>query len=179
MVRPVAAPEPGAGARDAPLRQTGPVRVTAKTDYALRALAELAAAGLEGGPTLVKAETVAERQHIPLRFLLNILADLRLAKLVDSRRGSVGGYWLAAPADQISVADVVRAVEGPLADVHGKPPEEVEYPGPAAALREVWLATRVALRGVLERVTIADVVTGRLPEDVAAVLGQPGALRRR
>ena len=169
----------GGGVRRPVLRQTGSVRVTAKTDYALRALVELAAAVQRSGPSLVKAETIAERQQIPLRFLLNILADLRVAKLVDSRRGSVGGYWLAADAATVSVADVIRVVEGPLADVHGQPPEALAYPAPASTLRDVWLATRAALRGVLEHVTLADIVAGHLPDVVRAELGQPGALHRR
>ena len=152
------------------------MRITAKTDYAVRAMIELAAAS-SNAP--VKAETFAGRQDIPLRFLLNILNDLRVAKLVESRRGNEGGYRLARPARDIAVADIIRAVEGPLADVHGTPPESLEYPEPAAALRDVWLATRVAVRGVLESVTLADISTGELPAHIAADLTDPGALQRR
>ncbi|MGH3319871.1 MAG: RrF2 family transcriptional regulator [Streptosporangiaceae bacterium] len=150
--------------------------MTAKVDYAVRAMAEMASAS---AASPLKAETVAWRQDIPVRFLLNILASLRVARLVDSRRGSDGGYWLARPSEKISVADVIRAVEGPLADVHGAPPEDVTYPPSTAGLRDVWLATRAALRRVLETVTIADVVAGDMPAEVTAELTQPGALERR
>lgn len=152
------------------------MRVTAKSDYAVRALVELAATE---GRQAVKAETVADHQQIPLRFLLNILSDLRVAKLVDSRRGSEGGYRLARAPSEISVADVIRAVEGPLADVRGTPPEELDYPAPASSLRDVWLATRVALRGVLETVTLENVAAGQLPSTVTDDLGDPEALHRR
>jgi Rrf2 family protein len=151
------------------------VRISAKVDYAVRATVELAAA--PGRP--VHADVLAERQQIPLRFLLNILGELRVARLVESRRGTEGGYWLARPADAITVADVIRAVEGPLADVHGVPPEELDYVGPAAALRDVWLATRVGLRRVLEQVTVADIASGRLPRAVQAELTRPDAWHRR
>jgi Rrf2 family protein len=150
------------------------VRISAKADYAVRALVELAVAD---GP--VKAEEIATRQAIPVRFLLSILGQLKLAKLIDSRRGSDGGYWLHVPASEISIADVIRAVEGPLADVYGLPPEEIDYPEPARAVRDVWVATRAALRGVLERVSIADVASGRLPSHVRAELAKPDAWRRR
>jgi Rrf2 family protein len=152
------------------------VRVTAKVDYAVRALTELAAAG--PGATR-KGDRLAEAQGLPVKFLENILAELRRAGIVSSQRGSEGGYRLARPADTVSVADVIRAVEGPLADVHGTPPERLELPGPAAPLREVWLATRAALRGVLEQVTIADVASGELPDAVTAHLADPEAWARR
>ncbi|MGH3329118.1 MAG: RrF2 family transcriptional regulator [Streptomycetales bacterium] len=152
------------------------MRITAKTDYALRAMVELTVASAKV-PT--RADEIAQRQQIPLRFLLNILAELRLAHLVASRRGVEGGYWLAHPAHEISVADVIRAVEGPLADVHGTPPEAVDYQGSATALREVWLATRAALRSVLESVTLADIASRTLPAHVLASLSDPDTLRRR
>ena len=135
------------------------MRITAKVDYAVRAAAEMAAD--PGGP--VKGEALAERQQIPPKFLENILADLRRAGLVRSQRGADGGYWLARPADEVTVADIIRAVEGPLADVHGTPPETVEYGGAAVHLQAVWVATRSALRAVLEEVTVADVVAGTMP----------------
>lgn len=144
------------------------MRVSARVDYAVRALAELAAAGQ--GP--VKGDAIAARQGVPVNFLENILADLRRAGLVSSQRGSVGGYWLAVPAESISVADVIRTVEGPLADVRGEALEDLDYPGPAESLREVWVATRASLRAVLEHVTIADVAGGRLP-DLVHQLTQP------
>lgn len=152
------------------------MRITAKSDYAVRAMVELAAAPSDRP---VKAEAIAERQGIPLRFLLNILADLRVARLVESRRGAEGGYRLAHPATDICVADVIRAIEGPLADVRGMPPENLDYPGPAAAMRDVWLATRVAVRSVLESVTLAAIARGELPDHVSEDLHSPGALERR
>jgi Rrf2 family protein len=152
------------------------VRVTAKVDYAVRALTELAAAG--PGVTL-KGDRVAEAQGLPVKFLENILAELRRAGIVASQRGSEGGYRMARDPATVSIADVIRAVEGPLADVHGTPPEELQLPGPAAPLREVWLATRAALRGVLEHVTIADVASGNLPAAVTLLLADPEAWARR
>ena len=147
------------------------MRVSAKADYALRAVIELAAAG--DGP--VKGERVAQAQEIPLKFLENILGDLRHAGIVRSQRGIEGGYWLARPADEITVAEVVRAVEGPIANVRGVGPEQVEYAGSAARLRDVWIAVRANLRAVLERVTIADVARGELPASVAELAANPDA----
>lgn len=151
------------------------MRITAKVDYAVRAMAELAAA--PDGP--VTADALAERQAIPPKFLENILADLRRGGLVRSQRGADGGYRLARPAAAVTVADVIRAVEGPLADVHGTPPEEVAYSGAAAHLRDVWIATRASLRGVLEEVTVADVVAGALPGRAQRLLDDPDAWSRR
>ncbi len=152
------------------------MKVTAKADYAVRALVELAAAG-KGTP--VKAARLAEAQAIPLRFLLNILGELKAAQLVESRRGSEGGYWLARPPAEVTVADVIRAVEGPLADVRGMPPEQLELHGAAKPMREVWLSVRASLRRVLEHVTLAEVAAGELPPAVLRELDQPGAERRR
>src|SRR5438034_10156438 len=126
------------------------MRVSAKVDYALRACAELAAAG--DGP--VKGDRLAQAQQIPLKFLENILLDLKHAGLVQSQRGTEGGYWLAKDPAEISLADVIRAVEGPIANVRGERPEQVEYAGAAEALREVWIAVRGSLRAVLEEVTL-------------------------
>ena len=150
------------------------MRVTAKVDYAVRALVELAAAA-----ATVKGERIAHAQSIPLKFLENILAELRRAGIVGSQRGAEGGYRLARPANAVTVADVIRAVEGPLADVHGTPPESLEAPGLAAPVREVWLATRAALRSVLEVVTIDDIATGNLPPIVTDLLADPAAWARR
>jgi len=147
------------------------VRVSAKADYAIRAAVELAAAG--EGP--VKGERIAHAQGIPPNFLENILGDLRNAGIVGSRRGAEGGYWLARPAREISLADVIRAVDGPLANVRGVRSERVEYEGSASGLREVWVAVRASLRGVLERVTLADVARGELPEHVRALAADPDA----
>jgi Rrf2 family protein len=149
------------------------VRISAKVDYAVRALCELAA---HQPDVPLKAEQIASAQEIPLSFLLNILVDLRRAGFVRSLRGQVGGYRMARPASGITIADVIRAVEGPLADVRGVRPESLAYPGSAASLRDVWLATRVGLRQVLERVSIADVVAGELPPEVDALLRDPDAL---
>ena len=130
------------------------MRISAKADYAIRAMAELAAAP----PGTVKIERIATGQSIPRNFLENILLDLRHAELVASRRGVEGGYRLARPAAEISVADVIRAVEGPLASVRGMRPDELEYPGPAASLRETWIELRAAIRRVLEETTLDDLV---------------------
>ena len=152
------------------------MRVSAKVDYAVRALAELAAVA-GAGP--VKGETVAAAQDIPLKFTENILSDLRRAGIVGSQRGAVGGYWLKVPAESVTVADVIRYVEGPLADVRGEPPEDVEYLGAATALQDVWIATRATLRSVLEAVTIADIASGRLPDVVRRLASDPDARSRR
>jgi Rrf2 family protein len=147
------------------------VRVSAKVDYALRAVIELAASG----EAHVKAERIAQAQEIPLKFLKNILGELRQAGLVGSRRGVDGGYWLARPADEITVAEVVRAVEGPIANVRGIGPEQVEYAGSSERLREVWVAVRANLRAVLERVTVGDVARGELPAAVEELASDPDA----
>jgi Rrf2 family protein len=149
------------------------VKVSAKVDYAVRAAAELAAA--EGAPRPLKAEAIAAAQGIPPRFLENILADMRHGGLVHSQRGTDGGHRLARPADQITVADVIRVVEGPLASVRGERPEEVAYAGAAAPLQTVWIAVRKSLREVVERVTLADLAAGRIPSTVAALAEDPEA----
>ena len=150
------------------------MRVSAKTDYALRAAIELARAGREQP---VKAERIAAAQEIPVRFLENILGELRHAGLVESRRGADGGYLLAAEADTLALADVVRAVDGPLANVGGRRPDALEYPEGAEALRDVWVAVRAGLREVLERTTLADVASGELPAAVAAMIEPDDAWR--
>ena len=140
------------------------VRITAKADYAVRAAVELAAAEATREP--VKGEQLALNQDIPKNFLENILTELRRAGVVRSRRSAEGGYQLARPAAQITVAEVMRAVEGPLAAVQGVRPDEVEYEGSAEALQEVWVALRASLRDVLEHVTLADIASGKLPAAV-------------
>ena len=130
------------------------MRVSAKVDYALRALTELAASP----PGYVKAERLATAQQIPLKFLENILLELRRAEIVASQRGAEGGYRLAKPAGEISLAEVIRAVEGPIATVRGARPEDTSYTGPAAGLRDVWIELRASMRGVLEETSLADVV---------------------
>ena len=150
------------------------MRTTAKADYAVRAAVELAAVG-----GLANAEQIAQAQDIPLNFLENILRDLRRAGIVESRRGQAGGYALARPADTISVADVIRAVEGPLANVRGQAPESLAYPGAAGKLREVWVALRANIRAVLEGVTLADVARGELPAPVEELTRDADAWVRR
>lgn len=137
------------------------MRITAKADYAVRAAVELAAAEKTGKP--VKGETLAKLQGIPQNFLENILTELRRAGIIRTRRGADGGYQLARPAAEITVADVLRAVEGPLAAVQGIRPSELKYGGAAERLPEVWVALRASLRDVLEHVSIADIAKGRLP----------------
>jgi Rrf2 family protein len=147
------------------------MRVSAKADYAVRAAAELAAAG--EGP--VKGEKLAEAQDIPLQFLEHILLELKHHGIVRARRGAKGGYWLARPADEVTIADLVRAVEGPIADVQSTPPEAIEYRGNSEHLREVWVAVRASLRSVLEEVTLADLVSGNLPPVIEELTSQPDA----
>jgi Rrf2 family protein len=147
------------------------VRVSAKADYAIRAAVELAAAG--DGP--VKGERIAAAQEIPSNFLENILVDLRNAGIVASRRGADGGYWLAQPAEEVSLADVIRAVDGPLANVRGVRSEQLAYRGSAEGLLDVWIAVRASLRGVLEQVTLADVARGELPAHVRELASDPDA----
>jgi len=145
------------------------VHISARADYAVRACVVLAAAG--GGPT--KGETVALDQHIPAKFLEGILGALRQAGIVGSRRGADGGYWLARPADDVTVADVIRAVDGPLAEVRGGPPEDVAYDGVATGLQVVWMAVRASIRGVLEHVTVQDIARGELPLHVRELAADP------
>jgi Rrf2 family protein len=152
------------------------VRVSAKVDYAVRAALELAAAP---AGELVKAQAIATAQDIPLKFLENILQQLRQADLVESTRGPHGGHRLARPAGQIALADVIRAVDGPLGVVAGHRPEDVSYTGSAERLVEVWVAVRASLRAVLEQVTLADVAGGKLPRDVAALTAAADAWTRR
>lgn len=149
------------------------MRISAKADYAVRAAIHLAAAADAGRPT--KGEQVATTQGIPMKFLENILGDLRHAGLVRSQRGADGGYWLGRPAAEISVADVIRAVDGPLASVRGQRPEDVPYTGSAEPLQRVWIAVRHNLRAVLETVTLADLAAGTLPPDVRRLADDPEA----
>jgi Rrf2 family protein len=148
------------------------MRISAKVDYAVRAAVELAGASEEKP---IKAERIATAQGIPLNFLENILGELRHAGVVRSHRGADGGFRLAKPADQVTIADIIRAVEGPLASVRGGPPEETSYPGSAAALPRVWIAVRANLRGVVEHVTVADVAGGELPAEIDKLAQDPEA----
>jgi Rrf2 family protein len=148
------------------------MRISAKADYAVRAVVELAAAA---GDKPVKAERVATAQGIPLNFLENILGELRHAGIVRSHRGAEGGFRLAKPAEELTVADVIRAVEGPLASVRGGPPEDASYAGAASTLPRVWIAVRANLRQVVEHVSIADVASGKLPDAIDGLAEDPEA----
>jgi Rrf2 family protein len=154
------------------------MRVSAKADYAVRAMVELAASGSSvDGPA--KGEVVAAAQGIPMRFLENILGELRVHGLVQSRRGADGGYWLARAPDDITLAEIIRAVEGPLATVRGEAADELDYRGGSKPLREVWLALRANIRQILESVTLADVVSGSLPEPIGTLAEHPDSALQR
>ncbi len=142
------------------------MHVTAKADYAVRAVVELAGSS-QAAPR--KVDDIAQAQSIPVSFLENILTQLRSSGVVRSQSGPEGGYWLARPAEELDLAHVIRAVEGPLVGVRGQRPEEIEYTGSAEALQQVWIALRANLRKVLEETTVADVAEGRLPKEVAAL----------
>jgi Rrf2 family protein len=155
------------------------MEVSARVDYGMRALLELAHQSREDPNRLVTCDTLAKQLTMSAKFLENILRSLRQGGIIASQRGSEGGYRLAQPAHEVTVADVIRALEGPLAGVRGRPPEEAIYPGRAEHLREVWVATRAALRDVLEHVTLADIETGHMPPSVTEHLNAPGAWKRR
>jgi Rrf2 family protein len=152
------------------------VRISVKVDYAIRAAAELASLDTEAP---INADRIAQAQGIPLKFLLNILSELQRAGIVQSFRGIHGGFRLARPARQVSLADVIRAVEGPLATVHERRPEDVEYHGASESLRDVWIALRASLREVLENVTVADLVANKLPRSVQRLARHPDAWTSR
>jgi Rrf2 family protein len=152
------------------------MRVTAKVDYAVRAAIELAS--LEPDVP-VKGDQVALAQDIPIKYLENILAEMQRSGLVRSRRGARGGYWLAKPSDEITVADIIRAIEGPLANVQGVQPQSVTFTGTAQPLQRMWVCVRASLRGVLEHVTLADLVAGDLPPEVDALADDDDAWEPR
>ncbi len=156
--------------------EDGAVYISAKVDYAARVLLALAAAP---AGSLVTGEELATAQRVPVKFVENTLVELRRAGIVSSQRGSEGGYRLGRPADEIAVADIFRVLEGPLAEVRGERPEDTVYDAPAAHLPEVWVAVRAALRLVLESVTLADILDGELPPEVAELLDTPDAWERR
>jgi Rrf2 family protein len=153
-------------------RQNLGVYISAQTDYAMRALLTMAASASDRP---IKADVLATAQHLPVNFLENILANLRRAGIVTSHRGNDGGYRLARPANQIAIADVMRALDGPLAEVRGLRPEALVYDGPAAHLQDVWVAVRANLREILEQVTLAHVVNGKLPARVRKLTADPDA----
>ncbi|MFF4449453.1 RrF2 family transcriptional regulator [Streptomyces sp. NPDC001502] len=148
------------------------MRISARADYAVRAALQLAASQ-DDGP--VKAEAIADAQDIPHKFLEGILNDMRRGGLVLSQRGGNGGYRLAKPAQSISVADVIRVVDGPLVSVRGVRPPDLSYTGPAQALLPLWIALRANVREILDGVTLADVASADLPADVSALADTPGA----
>lgn len=154
------------------------MRLSARVDYALRATAELAAA-VGDDPSVkvrpVTAEQIARAQQIPPKFLESILLQLRQGGVVYAQRGPEGGYWLARPAAEITLAEVIRVIDGPLAHVRGRRPEELEYTGAAQALQEVWIALRASEREILEMVTVADVASGALPERITSLAADPRA----
>jgi Rrf2 family protein len=150
------------------------VHIPAKVDYGMRALLELACSDVPA-----TGESLARAQGLPAKFLGAILNDLRRAGLVSSQRGLEGGYRLARPADTITVADVMRALDGPLAEVRGLRPEMTAYEGAAAHLKDVWVATRASLRAVLENATLEDVVKGRLPDSIAHLVADPDSWEPR
>ncbi|MFC8047719.1 RrF2 family transcriptional regulator [Nocardia sp. NPDC057353] len=152
------------------------MHITARVDYAVRTLLEIARDPAAGS---VKADAIATAQQIPPKVLETVLGELRRGDLVTSRRGPDGGYRLARPATEISVADVIRAVESPLASVRGQRPENVKYTGAAEALQQVWIALRVNIRAVLENVSIADIAADDLPGFVVSLTADPGAWARR
>jgi len=147
------------------------MRISAKADYAVRAAVEMAGAGDEP----VKGEKLADAQDIPLQFLEHILLELKHARLVRARRGARGGYWLAKPPEEITLANVIRAVEGPLANIQDQAPEATKYAGTSKELTDVWIAVRASLRRVLERVTIADLRDGKIPDEVLDLTQDDGA----
>lgn len=152
------------------------MRISAKADYAVRATIELAAR--QGGKP-VSGASLAEAQKIPPQFLKGILLDLKHAGILRAERGARSGYSLARSPDRITVADIIRAVEGPLAYIQDVPPEETSYEGSAVHLRDVWIAVRQTLREVLEQTTLAQIASGELPENVTSLLKEPGALVSR
>lgn len=161
------------------VRQTGPMNITARSEYAVRAVLAIAAAHAGAGASTepVSVEQLVQVQQLPRKFLEGILADLRRAGLVVSRRGATGGYLLARGEDTISVGDIIRAVDGPLAEVRGLRPHETAYQGEAEHLPTLWVGVRAALREVLDGTSVAQLRTGELPEAVRRLTASPEAWR--
>lgn len=151
------------------------MQVSAKVDYGVRAMLFLAEAHLADAEKLVKGEAIASAQSIPVKFLEGILTELRHAGFILSQRGAVGGYRLSRSPEKISLAEIIRVLDGPLAAVRGLRPENVSYEGSAEHLQDVWVGIRVALRGILENVSLADVVTGSFGSELSGLLLQPDA----
>ena len=155
------------------------MHVSAKTDYGMRALLELAAAHAEDPRRLIKGDMIAEAQDIPVKFLEGFLSQLRQAGIVASQRGPEGGYRLDRDPHAVTIADVTRALDGPLVGVRGERPEDLDYHGASEHLRDVWIAVRSSLRHVLENISLADVAAGELPTEFTDLLAAPGAWERR
>ncbi|MFM8937647.1 MAG: RrF2 family transcriptional regulator [Actinomycetota bacterium] len=153
------------------------MKISARVDYGLQAILEIAAADRD--LQRIKADEISEKHGIPMKFLESILSDLKKADLIEGHRGSAGGYNLRKPSEEIAIADVVRAIDGPLASVHGLAPERATYKGEVAGLTKVWIATRVALREVLEEMSLADILDDDLPTPIAKKLSNKKAWRRR
>lgn len=151
------------------------MQISARADYAVRAMLSLTT---HPEPTAT-AQTLADRQGLPYKFLEAILSELRRAGLVRSQRGAVGGYSLARPATEITIGEVLRAVDGPLAGVRGLRPEEATYTGAAEHLQDVWVATRAAVRRVVDQLTLAEVASGQLPDHVRELVDSPDAWKPR
>lgn len=147
------------------------MKISAKAEYAVRAALELAAS--YSSETPVKAELISRAQDIPAKFLESILLDLRRADLVRSQRGAVGGYWLSRRPSEVTIADIIRAVDGPLAYVRGERPEQVDYLGAAQNLSALWIALRASIRAVLEETTLESVLDGDLPDPFGALVANP------
>ena len=152
------------------------MHISAKADYAVRAMLVMAA-DTDGKP--IKGETIAKSQGMPVKFVENTLVELRRTGLVASQRGTAGGFKLGKPANRITVADIVRAVDGPLAEVRGARPEVTNYEGPAEHLQDVWIAVRASLRSVLEHVTLADIVNDKIPRRIVKLTENPDAWKPR
>jgi Rrf2 family protein len=147
------------------------MHISAKADYAIRAALEIA----HREPDVVTAEVISGAQQVPRRYVVSILSDLRRADLVRASRGSAGGYTLTRPAREISLGDIIRGVDGPLAEVAGSRPEDAAHAGVAQHLPDIWVALRTSLRQVLDRTTLQDALTGDLPDDVRRLAERPRA----
>ena len=155
------------------------MKISHKVDYGVRAMVSLAAGQAEAPDQPISRDTLAAKHGIPAASLEDILRDLAKAGLAKSRRGPIGGWLLDRPADQVTVADVIRALDGPLASIRGGRPEEASYEGAAEGLQTIWIALRSGIRGVLEHVTLADVVNGTVTEHVQELAREPDAWTRR
>ena len=155
------------------------MNISAASDYGIRAALELAKVYVQDPERLATTQEIASAQKIPMKFLEALIRKLKEAKIVESRRGLNGGHKLSITPNQITVADVIRAIDGPLAAVKGERPESLKYSGSAKHLTDVWIAVRSSLRTVLEEVTLAQILNGKMPSSVTKSIAQPGAWSRR